>query len=92
MSGKVLSLFDHPEFVRGVQEREAQKLAELVIPVVRLDSGRLRCRRCSLEFETTPGLHAPPGSAQLDSCPQCEPEVDVDVLEAFLNEVLGDPT
>jgi len=84
-----VSLFDHPEFVRGVQQREEQKLAEQVVPVVRLDSGRLRCRRCSLVFETVPRLHAPPGPAYLESCPQCDPQIEVDALEAFLDEVLG---
>ena len=90
MSGKVVSLFSHPEFLRRVQERERQRLAEQVVPVVRLDHGRLRCRRCSLEFETLPRLHPQPGPQYLESCPHCEPEIDVDALEAFLNEVLGE--
>ena len=91
MSGKLVSLFDHPEFVRRVQAREERRLGEQVVPVVRLGPGRLRCRHCSLEFETMPRLHAPAGPAFLDSCPHCEPEIDVDTLEAFLDEVLGEP-
>lgn len=91
MSGKLVSLFDHPEFVRRVQEREERKLADRVVPVVRLGYGRLLCRRCSLEFETMPRVHAPTGPSLLDCCPHCEPEIDVDALEAFLNEVLGEP-
>lgn len=90
MSGKVISLFRHPEFARRAQARAEKELAEHVVPVVRLDHRRLRCRRCSLEFECVPRLHAPPGPDHLASCPHCEPDIDVDALEAFLNEVLGE--
>ncbi len=91
MSGKVVSLYRHPEFARRAQERAEKELAARVVPVVRLDHRRLRCRRCLLEFECVPRLHAAPGPAHLESCPHCEPEIDVDALEAFLNEVLGEP-
>lgn len=91
MSGKVVSLFSHPEFARRAQERAEQELLERVVPIVRLDPRRLRCRRCLLEFECVPRLHAQPGPDHLESCPHCEPDIDVDALEAFLNEVLGEP-
>jgi hypothetical protein len=91
VSGKVVSLYRHPEFARRAQERAEQELLERVVPIVRLDQRRLRCRRCSLEFECVPRLHASPGPDHLESCPHCEPEIDVDALEAFLNEVLGEP-
>ena len=91
MSGKVVSLYRHPEFARRAQERAEKELAARVVPVVRLDLRRLRCRRCLLEFECVPRLHERPGPDHLESCPHCEPEIDVDALEAFLNEVLGEP-
>lgn len=91
MSGKVVSLYRHPEFARRARERAEKELAAMVAPVVRLDHVRLRCRRCELEFEGAPRLHAAPGPEYLESCPHCEPDIDVDALEAFLNEVLGEP-
>lgn len=92
MSGKVISLFRHPEFERRAQERAEKELRARVAPVVRLDHRSLRCRRCLLEFECVPRLHVAPGPDYLESCPHCEPNIDVDALEAFLNEVLGDPS
>ena len=91
MSGKLLSLFDHPEFVRRSQARAEKQLAEQVVPVVRLDQARLHCRRCERDFQAIPRLPALFGPDHLESCPDCEPMVDIDALEAFLNEVLREP-
>lgn len=91
MSGKLLSLFDHPEFVRRSQRRAEKQLAQQVVPVVRLDHARLHCRRCERDFESVSQLHVPPGPDHLESCPHCEPMVDIDALEAFLNEVMREP-
>jgi hypothetical protein len=86
MSGKLLSLFAHPEFVRRSQARAERELLGRVLPVERVSASRLRCRRCSLEYEVIPrlpnGEHRP-----LDPCPQCEPEKDLDALEAFLRRL-----
>lgn len=90
MTGKVLSLFAHPEFVERYQEWEQRKLAQQVVPVIQLASGRLRCRRCSHEFDGAPRPATSGGVPMTDECPQCEPRVEVDALEAFLHEVLRD--
>ena len=89
MSGKLLSLFDHPEFVRRTQERAQRELAQKVLPSERLSPSRLRCRRCSLEYEVVPrlptGEHMP-----LEPCPHCEPPADLDALESFLSRLMQD--
>jgi hypothetical protein len=90
VTGKVLSLFAHPEFVERYQEWEQRKLAQQVVPVIQLDSGRLRCRRCSHEFDGPTEPAAPGAPPMTEECPQCEPRVEVDALEAFLHEVLRD--
>jgi hypothetical protein len=86
MSGKLVSLFDHPEFVRRSLARAERELAEHVLPAERVSPGRLRCRRCSLEYEVLPRL---PGAElePLEPCPQCEPPRDLDALEAFLSRL-----
>jgi DNA-directed RNA polymerase subunit N (RpoN/RPB10) len=91
MSGKLLSLFDHPEFVRRVQEREAKELGEALVPVVRLGLGRFRCRRCSLEYDAVPRLHDPGDALRLEPCPHCERSRELDEIEAFLSQVLEEP-
>jgi hypothetical protein len=86
MSGKVRSLFDHPEFVRRAQERAQVELAQRVLPAERLSPSRLRCRRCAHEYEVVPRL--PSAELEpLDPCPQCEPAGDLDALEAFLRRL-----
>jgi hypothetical protein len=87
MSGKLLSLFSHPEFVRRSQVRAERELAARVLPAERVSPSRLRCRRCSLEYEVVPRLpNAEPWP--LESCPQCEPDRDLDALEAFLSRLV----
>jgi len=90
MSAKVVSLFRHPVFARRAQERAERELAERVVPVIRLDHTRLRCRRCSLEFEGPARLHRAPGPDVLESCPHCDADVDFDVLERFLDELFDE--
>jgi hypothetical protein len=86
MSGKLLSLFDHPEFQRRSLERAERELAEMVLPVLRVSPSRLRCRRCALEYEVVPRL--PSSEVQeLEPCPHCEPPRDLDALEAFLSRL-----
>lgn len=87
MSGKLLSLFDHPEFVRRIQEREAKELAEAVIPVERLGRGRFRCRRCSLAYDDIPHLHDLEDLERLVPCPHCDRRRELDPLEVFLNDL-----
>jgi hypothetical protein len=88
MSGKLLSLFDHPEFLRRVQGRAQRELAQRVLPAERVAPSRLRCRRCSLEYEVLPRL--PTGGQQdvIEPCPSCEPRADIDALESFLSRLL----
>lgn len=87
MSGKLLSLFAHPEFVRRSQERAERELLEQVVPVIDLGRGRHHCRRCSLDFDTVPQLHRPT-SAPPEHCPDCDSAPDFDVIEAFLDDLL----
>jgi hypothetical protein len=86
MSGKLLSLFAHPEFVRRSQARAERELAEQVVPVINLGRGRHRCRRCSLDFDTVPRIGA--GAAAQEPCPQCDASPDFDAVEAFLDDLL----
>jgi len=87
MSGKLLSLFTHPEFVRRSQARAERELAEQVVPVIDLGRGRYRCRRCSLDFDAVVvPLAVSPKAPAL--CPTCDGEPDFDTLEAFLDELL----
>lgn len=86
MSGKLRSLFEHPEFVRRSQQRAERELAERVLPAERVSSSRLRCRRCSLEYDVMPRL--PSAELEpLEPCPRCEPPGDLDALEAFLRRL-----
>jgi hypothetical protein len=89
MAGKLLSLFDHPEFLRRTQERAERALAERVLPAIRVSPSRLRCRRCSLEYNVVPRLTAD-SPAELEPCPYCEPPRDLDALEAFLTRLNRD--
>ena len=84
MSGKLLSLFGHPEFVRRQEERAQRELAKQVVPVIDLGRGRHHCRRCSLDFDTVPQLHRPSGSPPA-LCPDCDAVPDIDSIEAFLD-------
>jgi len=86
MSGKLLSLFTHPEFVRRSQARAERQLAERVMPVIDRGRGRYRCRRCSLDFDTVQQLHPTPSSAV--PCPKCDSAAEFDTIEAFLGELL----
>lgn len=94
MSGKLLSLFDHPEFLRRSQERAQRELAERVrpaepvLPAERVSSSVLRCRRCSLEYEVMPRLPTGPHQDVMEPCPRCEPRSDIDALESFLTRLL----
>lgn len=86
MSGKVRSLFEHPEFVRRAQQRAQLELAQRVLPAERLSASRLRCRRCSHEYDVMP--HLPSVEVEsLEPCPRCEPPADLDALEAFLRRL-----
>jgi hypothetical protein len=91
MSGKLLSLFDHPEFVRRLQAREAKALGEAMVPVVRLGRGRFRCRRCLLEYDAVPRLHDLDDALRLEPCPHCDRSRELDEIEAFLSQVLEEP-
>ena len=86
MSGKLLSLFSHPEFVRRSQSRAERELSELAVPVINLGRGRHRCRRCSLDFDSVPELHPAPDAA-LEPCPRCDAPPEFDVIEAFLEQL-----
>ena len=88
MSGKLLSLFDHPEFLRRLQGRAQRELAERVLPAERLAPSRLRCRRCSLEYEVVPRLPIGRLHEVSEPCPRCEPPADIDALESFLSRLL----
>jgi hypothetical protein len=86
VSGKLRSLFEHPEFVRRSQERAERELLEHVRPAVRISPSRLRCRRCAHEYEVVPRL--PSAELEpLEPCPRCEPARDLDALEAFLRRL-----
>jgi hypothetical protein len=85
VSGKLLSLFRHPEFVRKFQARAERELLESILPVVHLGRGRFRCHRCLLDFDRpTPLRHANDAQA----CPRCDEPPERDALEAFLARVL----
>jgi hypothetical protein len=86
MSGKLLSLFAHPEFVRRSQARAERELAEQVVPVIDLGRGRYRCRRCSLDFDAVMQLSVGPMTQA--PCPECDVSPDFDTIEAFLEELL----
>jgi hypothetical protein len=88
VSGKLLSLFDHPEFVRRVQGRAQRELAQRVLPAERVAPGRLRCRRCALEYEVVPRLPMAQRHEVSEPCPRCEPPGDLDALESFLSRLL----
>lgn len=87
MSGKLLSLFAHPEFVRRAQERAERELAQRVLPSERIAPSRMRCRRCALEFEVLPRIPTTGQHEVAQPCPQCEPAADRDALEAFLQRL-----
>ncbi len=88
MSGKLLSLFDHPEFAKRSQARAERELAARVLPAERVSPSRLRCRRCSLEYEVIPRL--PGAGAPNEPCPSCEPPADLDALESFLARLMSE--
>jgi hypothetical protein len=90
MSGKLLSLFTHPEFVRRSQARAERELAERVVPVIDLGRGRYRCRRCSLDFDTGPKLQLAGNPSVPAPCPECDSAPDFDTVEAFLGELLDE--
>jgi hypothetical protein len=90
MSGKLLSLFDHPEFLRRAQKRAEQELAQRVLPAERIAPSRMRCRRCSLEFEVIPRIPTVGRHEVVETCPHCEPPADIDALEAFLRRLTVD--
>ena len=87
-AGKLLSLFQHPEFVRRSQARARRELTVRVAPVERLSASRLRCRRCSLEYKVVPRL--PGVDAPLEPCPRCEPPTEPDALDAFLSRLMNE--
>ena len=86
MSGKVSSLFQHPEFSRRSLERAERELAERVLPPLRLSSSRRRCRTCSSEYEVVPRLPSA-GPAPSEECPRCAGNSSVDALDAFLRRL-----
>ena len=88
MSRKLVSLFEHPEFARRSLQRAERELSQLVLPAERVSPSRLRCLRCSLEYEVLPRL--PSVSAPLEPCPRCEPARDLDALEAFLRRLFSE--
>jgi hypothetical protein len=87
MTGRLLSLFDHPEFVRRAQERAERELAQRVLPAEYIAPSRRRCRRCSLEFEVLPRLPTAGHHDVVETCPRCEPPADIDALESFLQRL-----
>jgi hypothetical protein len=91
VSGKLVSLFDHPEFVRRTQARAERELAQQVVPVIDLGRGHFRCGRCSLDFDADANpvteLDSSAGTRRLHPCPDCDPP-ELDGIEAFLAEVL----
>ncbi|HYQ16548.1 MAG TPA: hypothetical protein VEQ58_12345 [Polyangiaceae bacterium] len=86
MSGKLLSLFSHPDFVRKSQARAERDLAELAVPVINLGRGRHRCRRCDNDFDSVAQLHPSLGTQLAPPCPRCD-AADFDVIEAFLQQL-----
>lgn len=86
-ASNVLSLFQHPEFVRRSQARAQRELTVRVVPVERLSPSRLRCRRCGHEYQVVPRL--PGADTPLEPCPQCEPPQEPDALDAFLRRLLN---
>jgi len=90
MSGKLVSLFSHPEFVRRRQARDERELAELVVPVISLGRGRFRCRRCSLDFDSPPPLCLATDAQALEPCPRCDNPPELDAIEAFLEDLLNE--
>ena len=84
MTGKLLSLFAHTEFVRRQEERAQRELSKQAVPVIDLGRGRHHCRRCSLDFDTVPQLHRPTGPSTA-LCPDCDAVPDIDSIEAFLD-------
>lgn len=88
MSGKLLSLFNHPEFLRRTQEQARRDLAQRVLPAERVSPSVLRCRRCSLEYEVLPRLPSGELHGVLEPCPRCEPPSDLDALESFLARLM----
>jgi len=86
-SNNVLSLFQHPEFVRRSQARAQRELTVRVVPVERISPGRLRCRRCAHEYEVMPRL--PGANAPVEPCPHCDPPREPDALDAFLSRLLN---
>jgi hypothetical protein len=89
MSGKLLSLFNHPEYVRRSQARAERELTEQVAPVLSLGRGRFRCRRCSLDFDSPPPLCLATDAQALEPCPRCDNPPEFDAIEAFLEELLS---
>jgi hypothetical protein len=91
MSGKLLSLFDHPTFVRRTQERAQRELSVLVLPgAERLSPSRLRCGRCSHEYEVVPRLPTAGRAHPPEPCPKCNGQPEHDAIEAFLAELTLD--
>jgi hypothetical protein len=91
VSGKLLSLFDHPTFVRRSQERAQRELAVLVLPAAeRLSPSRLRCSRCAHEYEVIPRLPTAHRAPPPEPCPKCQDCPEQDALEAFLAELIHD--
>jgi len=90
MSGKLLSLFKHPEFLRRSQARAERELAEQVAPVIPLGRGRFRCRRCSLDFDCPPPLCLATDASALEPCPRCDNPPEYDAIEAFLADLLNE--
>lgn len=91
MSGKLLSLFDHPTFVRRTLERAQRELAVLVLPAAeRLSPSRLRCGRCGHEYEVIPRLPTVGRAPPPEPCPKCQGHPEHDAVEAFLAELIHD--
>ncbi len=90
MSGKLLSLFAHPEFVRRSQARAERELLEQVVPVIDLGRGRYHCRRCARDFDDSPQLRAASSAPIPGPCPDCDAAPDFDTVEAFLDELMNE--
>lgn len=90
MSGKVVSLFSHPEFARRRQAEAERELTELVVPVISLGRGRFRCRRCSLDFDSPPPLCLATDASVLEPCPRCDNPPEFDLIEAFLEDLMNE--